>query len=65
MEEMFEPAFVADEPNPFVMKACGVPVGIRNPPFQARSIPRELSRLRAPAREENVSDAVQPSEFQR
>jgi hypothetical protein len=40
----------------------GIPEALRSEP--PRSIPGELDRFRAPTSEENVSDAVQPSEFQ-
>jgi len=64
MEEVFETAFVADDPNPYVdEKTCDCPVGI--PEALASEPPRkypkgELSRLRAPARDK--TSARSPAE---
>src|SRR2546427_2304186 len=57
MKKVLDSAFVADEPEPLVdEEPCDCPGRhTRNPPFRTpRDIPRELSRLRAPAERDGM-----------
>src|SRR5437762_3516453 len=65
MEKVLDSPFVADEPKSLVNEEpCDCPGRhTRNPPFRTpRDIPRELSRLRAPAERDGCRRNPEPVE---